>query len=361
MKKKSLLRELLKKQTILDKLFLHTDDFEIYATLMDCEPEIGESVESPLRSVDDNPSFALFVPTRVVPERPDEIWFKDLSLGDSGGVIHFTRLFAAFHFDLELKTNYSVVQFLDNQMDLGIFDNNGVKKVAIQRDYSKHRVAKQIWFKSRGFTNKDLSYWSDLDIDVYDLNKFNVKSVQYLLEENGKIRKEFRRSELVFIYSIYDKLKLYQPKAPRAWKFRNTCPGDDPRYYQGWKQLEGHDTLVITKSMKDVIVFWKYFNVFMGKNVDVLAPHSENADLPDNFVSAVLKKYKRVIVVSDFDLAGVKFANKCKRLGLEIKFVSTKRTLISGKYKVLDKDISDYRINHNKIQTIKLLKTWKII
>lgn len=362
MKKESFLRTLLKKQTILEKLFIVIDDFEIYSSLIGIEPELGECISSPIRAIDDNPSFTLFIPTRIELDRPDELWFNDFAIGKSGSVITFVRYFAAFHYDLELKTNYDVVRFLDTKLQLGIFSKEGDKleRVAIQRDYSKHKLAKDIFYKSRNFTRSDIKFWDQLDVDVSDLKHFNVKSVEYLLQEDGSIRKEFRKSELAFIYMIYDKLKLYQPNAPRAWKFRNTCPGNDPRYYQGWKQLKGYDTLVITKSMKDVIVFWKYFNKLMGLEVDVLAPHSEGVRLPDNFVDAVKKKYKRIIVVSDFDLAGVKFANDCKRQELEVKFVSTKRVLVNGKYKVLDKDISDYRINHNKEKTIKLLESWGI-
>ena len=86
-----------------------------------------------------------------------------------------------------------------------------------------------------------------------------------------------------------------------------------------------------------------------------------NFNLSEEFIDFVHEDYDHVICVSDFDLAGVKFANDCKRRKLEVKFVSTKRTLISGKYKVLDKDISDFRINHNKKETIKLLETWDIV
>jgi len=362
MKKQSFLRTLLKKQTILDKLFLTIDDYEIYASLIGCDPELGETISSPIRAIDDCPSFALFIPTRIETDRPDEIWFKDLADGRYGNVIQFVKYYAAFHFNLELNTTYDVVVFLNNQLDLGIFDKSGnkVKRVAIKRDYSAHKAVKNIFFKSRKFTRTDLKYWEQIDIEKEDLEYFETISVEYLLQENGDIRKEFRRSELAFIYKIYDKVKLYQPKAPRAWKFRNTCPGDNPNYYQGFKQLQGYDTLIITKSMKDVMVFWKYFNKFMGKKVDVFAPHSESTMLPDKVIKALKEKYKRIIVVADFDLAGVKFANDCKRQGLEVKFVSTKRVLVSGKYKVLDKDISDYRLNHTKNKTIKLLETWEI-
>lgn len=171
-------------------------------------------------------------------------------------------------------------------------------------------------------------------------------------------------SELAYIYPFYDKEKLYQPKAPKSFKFRNTCPGDDYYYYQGFEKLRGKangvNTLIITKSYKDVMVFYKFFNIYMGMSVDAVAPHAESINLSEKFVKGIKLNYDNIICVSDFDLAGVKFANQCKRLGFSTKFVSTKRELIDGKYKVRDKDISDYADNHGKRKTIKLLKKWKI-
>jgi len=355
-------RDLLKKDTLYDKLFKTVDDYEIYSSLIGFEPELGEAISSPIRAVDEFPSFALFLPTRTQSKlRPEEIWFKDLADSRFGDVIRFTKYFAAHNFGVELSTTYEVVKFLDSQLELGIFDHNtDLKRTAIKRDFSHARRDKSIFFKSRNFTKRDLEYWNNLCIEKEDLEKFNVKSVRYLLQENGQVRKEFKLNELAFVYIIHDKVKLYQPLASRSFKFRNSCPGDDPRYYQGFQQLEGHDTLIITKSMKDVIVFWKFFNHLLDIPVDVIAPQAESINLPDNFLTAIKKKYKRIIVVSDYDLAGVKFANKLKREGLEIKFVSTDRIFINNKYKVIDKDISDFLVNHGKFKTKKLLKSWNL-
>lgn len=358
--KKFSIREFLKKETLTDKLFKYTDDYEIYSELMNSELELGETVVSPIRGVDEYPSFALFIPTRIKLDRKDEIWFKDLGDGRYGDVFKFVKLFALHNFDLELKSRLDIIKFIDLQLELEIFNSNGESKKLKKRDFSRHKSTKEINIKSRPFTRRDLNYWEKLDIDEDDLKKFNVFSVRYLLDDNNFVRKEFSKSELAFVYVIFDKKKLYQPNAPKAFKFRNSCPGNDPYYYQGFEQLEGHDTLIITKSLKDVIVFWKYFNIFLKLKVDVLAPHAESINFSSEFLEAIKKKYKRIICVSDFDLAGVKFANKLKKEGLEIKFVSTERTLIDKKYKVLDKDISDFRINNGKEETLKLLKSWTI-
>jgi len=356
------LRELLKKDTLTDKLFSIIDDYDIYCGLIGRDIELGETLCSPIRSSDDYPSFALFVPTKIKDLRPEAVWFKDLADGRSGDVFKFVKYFALHNFGIELNSRYEAIKFIDSQLKLGLFENNfELPKISVERDFSKHRTLKDIHFKSRKFTARDLQYWKELCLDEEDLTRFNVRSVRYLLDENGIVRREFRRSELVFVYLFWDKLKLYQPEAPKSFKFRNTCPGDDYYYYQGFEQLVGAPRLIITKSYKDVMVFWKFFNIFMNIKVDVIAPHAESINLNQKFVDGIKLNYgDNIFCVSDYDLAGVKFANQCKRHGFKYKFISTQRFLINGKLKVVDKDISDYLSNHGKDKTIKLLSSWHI-
>lgn len=352
------------RETLTDKLLRIVDDFDIYAELIGFEPELGECISSPIRASDDFPSFALYIPTRLIAKgydiRPDEIWFKDLADSRYGDIFKFVKCFAAFTYGEDLQSRYEVIQFIDQQLELGMFDTDGKQREKIARDFSRHKQSKEICIKSRNFTKRDLEYWKEYDIDEEALNHFGVKSVNYLLKDDGEIRRQFRKSELCFFYPMWDKGKLYQPHAEKAFKFRNSCPGDDPYYYQGFNQLEGHDTLIITKSMKDVMVFWKVLNKDMELNVDVIAPHAESIKLSDEFVNAVKERYKRVIVVSDYDRAGVQFAQRCKAQGFEYKFVDTNRILINGKYKVVDKDISDFLFNHGVLKTKKLLNKWKL-
>jgi hypothetical protein len=346
--------------TIEDRLFRLVDDYEIYCSFIGREIEIGEVIISPIRLSDDIPSFGLFIPTRVKVKRPDEIWFKDLANGKSGDVFKFVYYFALCNYNIELKTHSDIIKFIDNELGLGLFNGEAIKREKIARVFEPKNT--NIYYKSRPFTESDLNYWSQLDINEDILNKFNIKSVKFLLEEDGKIRKEFKRNELVFFYKIWDKGKLYQPKAQKSLKFRNTCPGNDYRYYQGFQQLSGEEKyLIITKSMKDAIMFWNYFNNELNNSVGVIAPHAESLNLPQEFVLKIKDIYKdNIICVSDFDLAGVTFANKCKKHGFHYKFISTKRTLINGKYKVLEKDLSDYRTLNGKEKTLKLLKSWKL-
>lgn len=357
-----LLREILKRETLTERLFKFADDYEIYCELIGMEVELGECISSPIRASDDFPSFALYIPTRVPDIRPDEIWFKDLADGRYGDIFKFVKYFAFHHYNINLDTRYDIVRFIDDQLRLGMFGANSTEpRERTVREYVPRNIDTEIYYKSRNYTKRDLDYWGNLYLEPEDLKYFNVLSVQFLLNSDGSVRKEFRRNELAYIYRIHDKEKLYQPEALKSMKFRNTCPGGDFHYFQGFEQLTAEpDILIITKSMKDVMVFWKFFNKFLNIPVDVLAPAAESIRLSDEFIRIAKLNYKHIICVSDFDLAGVKFANQCKRHGFEYKFVGTERFLINGKCKVLNKDISDYLMNNGYDDTIKLLQSWKL-
>ena len=261
---KTFLRVLLAKVSLTDQLLKLVDDYEIYSTLIGEDMELGEVINSPIRSSDECPSFAVFVPTKIPWVRPDELWFKDLADGRRGNVFRFAKYYAMHHFGLKLEGRFEIIKFIDSQLELGLFDEDGPKaeRVAVKRQYEK-RELKDIRYKSRAYTPKDLEFWAKLEQDREDLEFWNVKSVRFLINEEGVVRKSFRRNELAFVYPIWDKCKLYQPEASRSFKFRNTCPGDDHRYYQGYQQLrltDGPEILIITKSMKDVMVFHKFFN-----------------------------------------------------------------------------------------------------
>jgi hypothetical protein len=118
--------------------------------------------------------------------------------------------------------------------------------------------------------------------------------------------------------------------------------------------------LIITKSYKDVMVLHKFFNVFMGMSVAVIAPHAESINLHPGFITWALGNFESVTVVPDYDPAGLIFAEKSKLMGLNVIFVSKKEVEIDGKMKVLEKDSADYLTIHGKDKTIKLLSTWKL-
>jgi len=324
-------------------LLSYIDEYDIYTEFIGKELEVGGSnlVESPLRS-DSKPTFGLFVHYKE-----DKIMFNDFAL-TSGDVFKFIRLFASYHDKIRLRSNLQVVRYIDTKLGLGIFNkanrrrvfNSNVSKVDI-------RTTRKIKFRSRKLTKFDVMYWEAYNVSKTILNYFNVRSVEYIFDEQNKVVRVFNDDELCYAYVINDKVKLYQPMETNGYKWRNSCPA---HYIQGWKQRRHKKKLIITKSMKDIMVFFS----ILGKHYDIIAPHTEGYNFPQDVVDIINKEYDEVFVIYDFDRAGINGANKLKNLyGWKPKFIDTKRIMVDGKLKVIDKDISDLIINKGLKTAVK--------
>ena len=324
-----LFRELVKDaKSLTDKLLELVSDYDIYCELIGFEIELHKTIHSPIRSGDERPSFILFIPTKLErPLRPEEIWFKDY-LGIHGDVFKFAQEFASFNFGLELETRKDIIAFIDNQLKLGLLTDNPRSYKKRKIDYEAAKETKDIFYTSRPFTRRDVWWWLQFGIDTLLLEQYNIKSIQYLLDDTFKVKRTIKTTELAFAYNIYDKLKLYRPEASPEFKWRNSCPAE---YLQGIQQLEYLDILIMTKSMKDLLVFKSFMRV------DVLAVQGEGMKFKNG-----IPHYTKKFVVTDYDNAGIKAANQFKEIGFEPRWVSTHQYSQNGKIKVVDKDISDY-------------------
>jgi len=334
------------KKTLTAKLLDEISDYDIYCELIGYDVEIGKPIISPIRTDDDVPSFSLFIPTKIPNPRPEELWWRDFRDG-SGDVFKFVREFAKVHYGAILDTRYKVVEFLDSLLDLGLIKGENKKKYKKREiDYDRIKESKEILFSSREFTLPDLVYWAKVGVDVELLRRYDVRSIKYFLDDEYNIKKKVGYYTLAYAFVIYDKVKVYMPKKPSGQKWRSTCPSE---YIQGWQQLEGKDVLIITKSMKDILVF----KAFM--DVDVIAPQGEGMGFTEAQIEFIKKNYGRIFVVFDYDEAGKIGAKKiAEQVGGRIVWVST--DILEGEEKPRDKDISDYAENHGLRKTLGHLK-----
>lgn len=341
---------LMSKKSLTTRLFEYVSSYDIFCSFIGEEIKVGDVILSPIRK-DNRPTFILFVP-----EDKDEVYFKDFAW-QGGSVFKFVKLFALYQESINLRTFTDVIQYIDRHMGIGLFDSTKVKpvqrRVLDTAFYASKRVIK---FKARDFTERDLAYWKSFHITEATLKLFCVKSVHKILNENSEVVWTVSMRTLTFAYVIYNKIKLYRPEEAPDFKWRNTCPG---HYIQGLKQMNdrksNNDTLIITKSLKDVMVFFE----FIGDRYDVIAPHSETYIFTEVLLKFLYSKYKRIIIIYDFDLAGVAGANKLRKRNpekFEVKFVSTKRISINGKIKIIDKDISDFSVGRTSRDVGERLK-----
>jgi hypothetical protein len=74
---------------------------------------------------------------------------------------------------------------------------------------------------------------------------------------------------LTFAYVVFNKIKLYRPEeAPDFQVEKHLSRALYSRTETNERQKSNNDTLIITKSLKDVMVFYE----FIGDRYDVIAP-----------------------------------------------------------------------------------------
>ena len=142
----------------------------------------------------------------------------------------------------------------------------------------------------------------------------------------------------MYVFKVYDAIKIYRPLADKKEKWY----GSTKRIHIfGYKQLpENSDLLIITKSLKDVMCLYS-----MGYNA--ISPASEGTLIPSEIITALKKRFKKIIILYDNDEPGKLYTERMnKKYGLDYIFIPEE----SG-----EKDISDYISHYNTDKTKELL------
>lgn len=289
-------------------------DYDIYAYYMG-KFQIGRLYNSPLRTTDENPSFAVF------PARSGDLLFKDHGSGQSGNVITFVKLMENTD-DID-----KVVRKLAK-----IIKTTNPSKSAVQT-YNTH-TGGHIGIVRQDWTDTDIEYWSKFHISLDTLKLYDVFSIKYFLY-NNIVKGTYNEKSPMYAYKVGDRFKIYRPLASKYTKWRTNLSNDD---IQGLKQLDTmKDVLIITKSLKDVMVLYE-----MG--YAAISPSSETTFIPERILPYITKDFKKVYILFDRDKTGMKRAREfSKKYNMEAFF-------INKKFK--SKDISD-AVMLNGFETVK--------
>lgn len=299
----------------LDWILSKVTEYDIYAKYIG-QFKVGMIYNSPFRK-DKNPSFGIYYSKRT-----KQLLFKDHGTGECGNVIKFVSLFTG-------KTEYNDILY-DIVDKLNITNNT---KLVSSKQYIPPTET-VIGVVRQEFTDVDINYWKQFNISINTLKKFNVNSIKYYLC-NGIVKGTYKRENPMYAYKVYNNFKIYRPLADKYTKWRNNLTDYD---IQGYEQLpQKGDILFITKSMKDVMCLHE-----MG--IPAVSPSSESTFLPKDVLEQLKTRFKRIIILFDRDVAGVKRSRKLSReTGLEAMF-------INKKFKA--KDVSD-AVKANSFEEIK--------
>jgi len=217
---------------------------------------------------------------------------------------------------------------------------NKCKGVIIKREVTDEEQEESnnlsiITVKSRKLNIVDKNFWTPFCITSSTLKHFDIVPV-FNYSINGVIKYLYHNNNPAYCYNFIDgSKKIYMPY--NKVKFIGNS-----HYIQGLNKIprEG-DLLIITKSMKDVMVLYEL-------GYTSIAPQSESSKFEDGIIESLQDSYTDIILFYDNDETGIKFSNKLKEL-YEISSIQ-----IPLKSKV--KDISDYIKKFGKLKTLKLLE-----
>ena len=280
----------------------------------------GGAFHSPLRK-DSKPSFTIFK------HRDGTYLYKDFSTGDVGDC--FTLLSKMYGLN-----HGGVCKLIDNDFRLGLSTSKftaptkqfvGEHNENLEKDMPSSTT---IQIKSRPWNSKeDKSFWGKYGITCEILKAYNVKAALAVFV-NGDLAVESNKYNPIYSYDFGDgRMKIYQPYSKTYKWLSNTSSTD----LQGLSQIpEKGDTLVITKSLKDVMCLAAF-------GIPAVAPSSESCIIPDDVVSMLYSRYARIIILYDFDRTGVSFANKHRKLyGFEYLFIT------NGRFGTFDYEVKDF-------------------
>lgn len=194
------------------------------------------------------------------------------------------------------------------------------------------------------FSLIDYEYWNQYHISLTTLQFFNVKAVShvYLNKRDKHYVFEYKNNQPLYSYRFFknacEYLKIYNPYSPTKEGKWLTNVGSD--CLQGYDQLPATgDLLIITKSLKDVMVYYE-----MG--ISAIGLQAETNKISKKSWNELNKRFKRVVINLDADNQGYTSTGDLL-LEYDIEFFFIHH---------LFKDISDYTKEFGLVHAKKLIK-----
>lgn len=303
----------------IDSILEKITEYDIYRFYIGVSFRIGRIMRSPLRD-DKNASFGIFK------GRNNRLLYKDLSTGQTGNCIQFV-------------SEYKRISYREAIVDILTNLNNELKisceGISITEEVEESKLI--ISVKKKNFTETDDKYWGQYCLFREDLQHFNVFPIQSYWFNEIVQPWAYKWHNPGYAYQVYNKYKLYFPLSNKKDKWRTNCTSYD---LQGYEQLTyKDDLLIITKSLKDVMVLWK-----LGYNA--VAPQGEGMFIPKEVMIDLQNRFDRIVLFYDNDKAGIEGSNKlATKYSLESIIIPEGST----------KDISDYTKEYGLDATIDLM------
>lgn len=269
-----------------ENILSRVEEIDIFKKYSPNFMEVGRPFKSDLRK-DKNPSCKIFQ------RRDGRYAFKDFTTGESYDCFDYLK--ARFPH----LTFHEILELIDSDFNLGLsefkMDKVHVVKAMLGPDMVPivNQGRKKVEAIVTGFSQIDRDYWDKRYlITDSDLRIFGIKRlVRYFI---AGIQKNCGLYATYLLDLGDGAYKMYAPLAPSEEKWRSNTMSHD---IQGWYQLPAYGKLlIITSSLKDVIVLWKI-------GIPAIAMPSENTYPSEQLIRNLYRRFERIGVLlnNDFD------------------------------------------------------------
>ena len=270
----------------------HLTEYEIYSFYLGFAFQVGKNINSPFRK-DPNPSFNI-----GYNQIQDSLFYYD-----HGDASYYGDCFKFVSQLLGISYKEAYYKIYKDWMSGQI--KNITSPIIVTYDGKKAVPKRILQFEPREFTKEDGQWWDELGITKEFRNLFKIKAASKIYLDLDLIWTN-TLEDPIYIYKIFNKLKVYRPLAKnKSYKWLSNCTMYD---VQGWEQLPQFvdcETLIITKSLKDVAVL-------RSLGYLAISPSSENTLIPATAMELLVSKFgfKKFIVLYDRDHGGMIGARK---------------------------------------------------
>jgi 5S rRNA maturation endonuclease (ribonuclease M5) len=261
--------------------------------------EVNKCFNAPYRR-DREPSFGIHYDSR------NRLMFNDYGRpGVYGDIFNFLQLTLGLTFTDSLRK-------INTDFDLGLGDLSDQqfgKRLAKQDVKELEKFQKTFVKKNpvhyrchiRRYEEEDFKYWMQYGIDKDTLAKYHVYCLSKLIRSGYQVY-TYTKDNPGYVYAFpkTKHIKAYFPLS-EINRFQGNVNNfeDIQGYYQcRVKETYPNKVLVLTKSLKDCMVFHKF-------GIDAMAIHGEGHFFNEDFIRHIKKYYPKVISLYDPDKSGM--------------------------------------------------------